>query len=55
MAGNTGYFNLDKATLRGVEASFSIAVNDWININTNYTYLEAEGPDGEALAYRPKA
>ncbi|MBL4630745.1 MAG: TonB-dependent receptor [Paraglaciecola sp.] len=54
LAGHSAYFNLDEATLRGVETSFSVAVNDRINIDTNYTYLEAEGPDGEALAYRPK-
>lgn len=54
LAGHSAYFNLDEATLRGVETSFSVAVNDRINIDTNYTYLEAEGPDGEPLAYRPK-
>jgi outer membrane receptor for ferrienterochelin and colicins len=53
-AGNSGYFNLDEATLRGVEASFWISLNDMVSIDTNYTYLEAEGPDGKALAYRPK-
>lgn len=53
-AGNSGYFNLDEATLRGVEASFWIALSDMVSIDTNYTYLEAEGPDGKTLAYRPK-
>jgi outer membrane receptor for ferrienterochelin and colicins len=54
LAGNTAYFNLDEATLRGVEASLWVAVNDMISIDSNYTYLDATGPDGEALAYRPK-
>jgi outer membrane receptor for ferrienterochelin and colicins len=54
LAGNTAYFNLDKATLRGVEASLWVAVNDMISIDTNYTYLDASGPDGEPLAYRPE-
>jgi len=53
-AGNSGYFNLDKAMLRGVEASFWISLNDIISIDTNYTYLEAKGPEDEPLAYRPK-
>jgi outer membrane receptor for ferrienterochelin and colicins len=53
-AGNSGYFNLDEATLRGVEASFWISLNDIISIDTNYTYLEAKGPEDEPLAYRPK-
>lgn len=53
-AGNSGYFNLDEATLRGVEASFWVSLNDMVSIDTNYTYLEAEGPDNKALAYRPK-
>ncbi|MFT6952809.1 MAG: outer membrane receptor for ferrienterochelin and colicins [Paraglaciecola sp.] len=54
LAGNTAYFNLDEATLRGVEASLWVAVNDMISIDTNYTYLDATGPDGEPLAYRPE-
>lgn len=54
LAGNTAYFNLDEATLRGVEASLWVAVNDMISIDSNYTYLDATGPEGEPLAYRPK-
>jgi outer membrane receptor for ferrienterochelin and colicins len=53
-AGNSGYFNLDGATLRGVEASFGMSLNKMVSIDTNYTYLEAEGPDDKPLAYRPK-
>lgn len=54
LAGNSAYFNLDDATLRGIEASLWVAVNDMLSIDTNYTYLEAKGPDGEPLAYRPE-
>jgi outer membrane receptor for ferrienterochelin and colicins len=53
-AGNSGYFNLDEAMLRGVEASLWVEVNDMISIDTNYTYLDATGPDGEPLEYRPE-
>jgi outer membrane receptor for ferrienterochelin and colicins len=53
LAGNTAYFNLDEATLRGVEASLWIEVNDMISVDTNYTYLDASGPNDEPLAYRP--
>jgi outer membrane receptor for ferrienterochelin and colicins len=53
-AGNTAYFNLDMATLRGVEASLQMTVTDAISIDTNYTFLEAKGPNDMQLAYRPK-
>lgn len=54
LAGNSAYFNLDDATFRGFEASLWVAVNDMISIDTNYTYIEATGPEGEPLAYRPE-
>lgn len=53
-AKNVGYFNLDKATLRGVEVSLGLDLSDTLSVDGNYTYLDAQGPNGKELAYRPK-
>lgn len=53
-AGNVAYFNIENATLRGVELQFQIDLTETFNVDANYTYLDASGPDGLPLAYRPK-
>jgi outer membrane receptor for ferrienterochelin and colicins len=53
-AGNSAYFNVKEATLRGVEASLSVTINDIVSVDGNYTYLDATGPNDAKLAYRPE-
>ncbi|MDR2426714.1 MAG: TonB-dependent receptor [Endomicrobium sp.] len=57
---NTNYIpeNIDKAKQYGVEFGAGVIITKWLNINLNYTYLNAENNskdyDGKILQYSPK-
>jgi vitamin B12 transporter len=52
----SGSFNnrSGKSTLKGFEASYADYFYDTLSVNLQYTYLDAKGADGKALARRPK-
>jgi iron complex outermembrane receptor protein len=39
--------NLDKTRRKGVEVTTRFALNDWLDMNANYTYLSAKFRDGD--------
>ncbi|MDR1195688.1 MAG: TonB-dependent receptor, partial [Endomicrobium sp.] len=50
--------NIDKAKQYGVEIGVGYVISKWLNINLNYTYLNAEntskGSNGKILVYSPE-
>ncbi|MFL9628212.1 TonB-dependent receptor domain-containing protein [Aeromonas jandaei] len=48
------WYNLEKATTKGLELTGRLDLTDDINLGANYTYLKAEGDQGQALPERPE-
>lgn len=48
------WYNLEKATTKGLELTGKLDLTDDINLGANYTYLKAEGDQGQALPERPE-
>ncbi|WP_368225151.1 TonB-dependent receptor [Aeromonas sp. R1-1] len=48
------WYNLEKATTKGLELTGKLDLTDNINLGANYTYLKAEGDQGQALPERPE-
>ncbi|MFT5547765.1 MAG: outer membrane receptor for ferrienterochelin and colicins [Rheinheimera aquimaris] len=53
-AGNRGYFNIEEATLQGIEATFWWRLHDRVSLNTNYSYLDARDGNDVRLERRPR-
>lgn len=53
-AGNRGYFNIDEATLQGVEVTLWWRFNDMFSIDSNYSYLDARDGADVRLDNRPR-
>ncbi|MBM0416131.1 TonB-dependent receptor domain-containing protein [Aeromonas veronii] len=48
------WYNLDKATNKGLELTGKLDLTDGINLGANYTYLKAEDDKGLQIINRPK-
>lgn len=48
------WYNLKKATTKGLELTGKLDLTEDINLGANYTYLKAEGDQGQALPERPE-
>ncbi|MEL3918917.1 TonB-dependent receptor domain-containing protein [Aeromonas enteropelogenes] len=48
------WYNLDKATTKGLELTGRLDLFEDLSLNANYTYLKAEGEQGQPLPERPE-
>ncbi|WP_084421772.1 TonB-dependent receptor plug domain-containing protein [Henriciella litoralis] len=49
-----GYDNIALVESKGVELFGGYVLNDWLSVNGNYTYIDAEDGDGNELARLPQ-
>mgnify|MGYP001799373987 CR=1 FL=1 len=51
---STGYFNEAQVETRGVELVGRVVLTDWLNVEANYAYIDAEDTDGDPLRRIPE-
>lgn len=51
---STGYFNEAEVQTRGIELVGRVALTDWLSVDANYAYIDAEDTDGDPLRRIPE-
>ena len=51
---STGYFNEAQVKTRGIELAGRVVITDWLSVDANYAYIDAEDSNGNPLRRIPE-